>query len=292
MKSRSKISLNALKTFEAVARNNSMSTAAQELFVTPGAVSRQISELQSVLSFDLFDGPRNNRTPTDEGRQLATILTMALDEIDATLLALDEARDTILDVACLSTMAIRWLIPRLHRLRAKHPHIDLRLSTDARRPDRVQNRLDVSISVLAPTTPLGPQDTFLFPEKLGPVMKPGLLDSCSKPHDLSALPLLTTKTRPRAWQEWQNQLDDLSVQPTTQSAFEHLSLAIETAANGLGVCVTPQHLVEEDIARGRLIAPLGFRQSGYVYVAQAHGRRKRRSDAFIDWIKQDFALHK
>lgn len=292
MKSRSNISLNALKTLEAVVRNNSMSNAAQELFVTPGAVSRQISELQSVLSFDLFDGPRNNRSPTDQGRQLATTLTMALDEIDATLRDLDEARDTILDVACLSTMAVRWLIPRLHRLREKHPDIDLRLSTDGRRPDRLQNRLDVSISVLAPTTPPGPQDTFLFLEKLGPVIKPGMLANCSKPSDLTALPLLTTKTRPRAWQEWQVQLDDISIQPTTQSVFEHLLLAIEAAANGLGVCVTPLHLVEEDIARGRLIAPLGFRKSGYVYVAQAHGRRKRRSDVFIDWIKQDLTLLK
>lgn len=290
MKSRSKISLNALKTFEAVARNDSMSAAALELSVTPGAVSRQISELQTAVSFDLFHGPRSNRALTDEGRHLAKALTAALDEIDATLLALDENRDTILDVACLSTMAMRWLIPRLHRLRAKHPNIDLRLSTDARRPDRMRNRLDVSISVFPPTTPLGPQDTVLFAERLGPVLKPGLLNHCTEPQDLSTLPLLTTKTRPQAWQEWLAQFDMPSVQPARQSAFEHLSLAIEASANGLGVCVTPQHLVEDDIARGRLIAPLGFQHSGYVYVAQAHGRWKRRSEAFIDWIKQDLAI--
>jgi DNA-binding transcriptional LysR family regulator len=99
--------------------------------------------------------------------------------------------------------------------------------------------------------------------------------------------LLTTKTRPHAWQEWSTQFDTSPVQPDSQSAFEHLSLAIEAAASGLGVCVTPQHLVEDDIARGRLIAPLGFHQSGYVYVAHAHGRQKRRSAAFIDWIKHD-----
>jgi LysR family transcriptional regulator, glycine cleavage system transcriptional activator len=290
MKSRSKISLNALKVFEAVARHNSMSAAAQELSVTPGAVSRQMAELQSVLSFDLFYGPRNGRTLTDEGRRLATTLTAALDEIDATLVVLDETLDTILDVACLSTMAVRWLIPRLHRFRVKHPNIDLRLSTDARRPDRLRNRLDVSISVLPPTALLGPQDTVLFAETLGPVLKAGMLDHCSEPQDLGFLPLLTTKTRPQAWQEWQAQLDTSPMHPSKQSTFEHLSLAIEAAANGLGVCVTPQHLVEDDIARGRLIAPLGFQKSGYVYVAHAHGRRKRRSVAFIDWIKNDLAI--
>jgi LysR family transcriptional regulator, glycine cleavage system transcriptional activator len=290
MKSRSKVSLNALRTFEAVARNGSMSAAALELSVTPGAVSRQMAELQSVLSFDLFCGPRNNRALTDEGLHLARTLTSALDEIDAVLVALDETLDTILDVACLSTMAVRWLIPRLHRFRSKHPGIDLRLSTDARQPDRLRNRLDVSISVLPPTALLGPQDTVLFAEKLGPVLKAGLLDHCTEPQAFGSLPLLTTKTRPQAWQEWQAQLESSPVHPAKQSVFEHLSLAIEAAANGLGVCVTPQHLVEDDIARGRLIAPLGFQKSGYVYVAHAHGRRKRRSVAFIDWIKQDLAI--
>jgi len=287
MKSRSKISLNALKTFEVVARHNNMSTASLELAVTPGAVSRQISELQSVVSFDLFFGPRTNRSLTDKGRQLAATLTSALDDIDATLLALDETRDTILDVACLSTMAVRWLIPRLHRHRSEHPNIDLRLSTSPRSPDRMRNRIDVSISVQPLTASLRPQDTVLFEESLGPVFKPGLLRHCSEPNDFSKLQLLTTKTRPHAWQEWQAQLGSCPIQLTNQSEFEHLSLAIEAAANGLGVCVTPEHLVESDIGNGRLIAPLGFRKSGYVYVAQAHGRQKRRSESFIDWLSRD-----
>lgn len=289
MKSRSKISLNALKTFEAVARHDSMSTAALELGVTPGAVSRQISELQSVVSFDLFLGTRSNRSLTDEGRQLAATLTSALDEIDATLLTLDETRDTILDVACLSTMAVRWLIPRLHRFRSECPNVDLRLSTSPSSPDRLRNRIDVSISVLPPTASPEAQDTVLFEETLGPVLQPGLLRQCSGPNDLSRLPLLTTKTRPQAWQEWQAQLGLRFIQMSNQNEFEHLSLAIEAAANGLGVCVSPQHLVADDIRTGRLIAPLGFQQSGYIYVAQAHGRQKRRSASFIDWLSRDLA---
>lgn len=291
MKSRSQISLNALKTFEAVARHSSMSDASLELSVTPGAVSRQISELQSVVSFDLFSGPRTNRSLTNEGLQLAATLTSALDEIDATLLALDETRDTVLDVGCLSTMAVRWLIPRLHRFHSQHPNIDLRLSTNPRSPDRLRNRIDVSISALPPTIVLGPQHTVLFAETLGPVLKPGLLHQCSGPNDLSNLPFLIARTRPQAWQEWQAQLGSEPIHPTNQNEFEHLSLAIEAAANGLGVCITPEHLVEGDISSGRLIAPLGFRQSGYVYVAQAHGRKKRRSNAFVDWLSRDLVIN-
>lgn len=280
MKSRSKISLNALKTFEAVARHGNMSVASQELSVTPGAVSRQMADLQAAVSFDLFDGPRHDRRLTPEGLLLAGAVTTALDDIDAVLLRLDESRDTVLDVACLSTMAIRWLIPRLHRFRANHPDIDIRLSTNPQQPDRMRNRLDLSIMVLAPTEVLGPKDRVLFAETLGPVIKPGL-------QDLDRVVLLTSKTRPQAWQEWQAQLTSPQMQPVGQSVFEHLSLAIEAAASGLGVCVTPEHLVRDDVAAGRLTAPWGFQPSGYIYVARAHGRAKGRSDRFIRWLCDD-----
>jgi LysR family transcriptional regulator, glycine cleavage system transcriptional activator len=287
MKSRSKISLNALKTFEAVARHNSMSMAAQELSVTPGAVSRQIAELQSVLSFDLFIGSRNQRALTTDGRLLAQTLTIALDEIDATLLTLDDARGTTLDVACLSTMAVRWLIPRLHRFRAKHPTIDIRLSTDPRKPDRHHNRLDVSILVLHPDDAPMQSDTILFAEELGPVLKPKQAGNVARPADLQAFPLLTTKTRPDAWHEWQSSLGLPLHKPTERIAFEHLSLAIEAAATGLGVCVAPKHLVQTDLSNGRLASPMGFQPSGYTYIVRAHGRPKRRAQAFAKWICEE-----
>ncbi|MEP1765999.1 MAG: LysR family transcriptional regulator [Sulfitobacter sp.] len=225
--SRSKISLNALKTFEAVARHTSMSDASVELRVTPSAVSRQIYELQSVVSFDLFSGPRTNLSLTHKGQHLASTLTSALDEIDTTLSGLDETHDTVLDVVCRSTWAC---------------------------------------------------------------IKTWVIASLSGPDDLSNLPILSAKTRPQAWQEWQAQLVGSElIHPTQQNEFEHLSLAIEAAVNGLGVCVTPEHLVAGDTSSGRLIALLGFRKSGYVYVTHAHGRQKRRSTAFVDWLSHDLA---
>ena len=71
------------------------------------------------------------------------------------------------------------------------------------------------------------------------------------------------------------------------STFEHLSLAIEAAAAGLGMCVTPEHLVLEDLKSGRLSAPLGFHDSGYVYVARAHGRPKQKVADFIGWLSHE-----
>lgn len=289
MKSRSKISLNALRTFEAVARHKSMTDAAQELLVTPGAVSRQISELQETLSFDLFEGPRNQRTATADGQRLASTMTRALDEIEATLLSVDSSRDKLLDLTCMSTSAVRWLIPRLHRFRAKHPDIELRLSTDPRRPDKMVNRVDLSIIALLPGELREKQDTVLFAEQLGLVLETQLLEKygIAAPADLSRLLRLTTKTRADAWEDWQVKLDSQLIPITSVTEFDHLSLAIEAAANGLGVCVSPEHLVRDDIASGRLVAPFGFRPSEYLYVLRAHGSSKGKSDAFINWLVDD-----
>ena len=285
MKLRSKISLNALKTFEAVARHKSMTSAANELLVTPGDVSRQISQLQSVLNFDLFDGPASARETTEDGERLALALTKALDEIDATLRTLDPARDRLLDVACLSTSAIRWLIPRLHRFRALYPELDLRLSTDPRRPDKNMNRIDVSIMLLLSGEALQASDTCLFPEMLGPVLSASLIKASATfgVADLAQFSHLTTRTRPKVWEDWDTSVQDKSV----SSEFDHLSIAIEAAVNGLGFCISPQHLVDTDIKSGRLAAPFGFKPSGFTYIMRAHGRRKSKVSAFIDWLSED-----
>lgn len=289
MKARTKISLNALRTFEAVARHKSMTRAAIELGVTPGAISRQISELQAILSFDLFDGTRKKQIVTQSGHRLAVTLTQCLDEIDAALLTLDENRNRILDVACLSTFAVRWLIPRLYRFELEHPDIDLRLSTGPRRPNRSDYRVDVSVLALRQEELQIAQDTILFQERLGAVAMPSQLDSIavSEMEDLHTLTRLVSKTRPDAWDVWLSNFEAQSLPAGKISVFEHFSLAIEAAANGLGVCVAPEHLVADDIRRGRLTAPFGFREGEYFYITREHGRRKRKVQDFVAWLNRE-----
>lgn len=289
MKSRSKISLNALRTFEAVARHKNMVRASDELLVTPGAVSRQISELQSSIRFDLFVGPRTHHILTPSGQQLAASITKALDEIETTLIAIDAERDKILDVSCLSTLAVRWLIPRLHTFRQEHPDIDVRLSTDPRTPRKAGTRMDVSILAYPPDHDVGRQDTILFREKLGVILAPSVTGSQQilHPDDFGDIRLLVSKTRPDAWKSWIARQNCSPRDVPYKSTFEHLSLAIEAAASGLGMCVTPAHLVLEDLTSGRLAAPLGFQDSGYVYAAHAHGKPKQKVDNFVDWLRRE-----
>ncbi len=283
-------SLNALRAFEAAARLGRMSAAADELAVTHGAVSRQIRQLEDTLGVPLFGGSKARPALTDAGRALLPGLTDAFDRMEAAVRACVDSDGTTLDVSCLSTFLMRWLIPRLHRFNTANPDIDVRL----RATDQTQanDRFDVLITVNeTPDTAPAAMTQPLFDEWLGLVVAPSLLPqfqlAASPPGsalDLSSLPRLHTKTRRNAWAMW----SALANQPAPASdrsiiEFEHYYYTLEAALAGLGACVSPWHLVADDVRSGRLLAPCGFHPSGYAYVA-VWRRRSRKTDRFCAWL--------
>ena len=164
---RKNLPLNALRAFEAAARLGRLTVAAEELGVTHGAVSRQVRQLESVLGVDLFGGPRSKPELTPTGQSLAPVLTAALDQIDNAVRAVLAEEEGLLQVACLSTLAMRWLIPRLHRFTQLHPGIDVRLSTDKEHIDPERGRFDLVITVIDGGEVLRARDALLFREQIG-----------------------------------------------------------------------------------------------------------------------------
>ena len=162
---RKNLPLNALRAFEAAARLGRLTVAAEELSVTHGAVSRQVRQLESVLGVDLFGGPRSKPELTPTGQSLAPVLTAALDQIDNAVRAVLAEEEGLLQVACLSTLAMRWLIPRLHRFTQVHPGIDVRLSTDKEHIDPERGRFDLVITVIDGEEVLRARDALLFRER-------------------------------------------------------------------------------------------------------------------------------
>src|SRR3954469_217556 len=145
---RKNLPLNALRAFEAAARLGRLTVAAEELGVTHGAVSRHVRQLESVLGVELFGGPRSRPELTAAGQSLAPVLTAALDQIDNAVRSVLAEEEGLLQVACLSTLAMRWLIPRLHRFTQAHPGIDVRLSTDKEHIDPQRGTFDLVITVI------------------------------------------------------------------------------------------------------------------------------------------------
>jgi LysR family transcriptional regulator, glycine cleavage system transcriptional activator len=285
--------LNALRAFEAAARLGRVSAAAVELGVTHGAVSRQVRHLEQYLDIELFEGSRRTPMVTAAGTRLADRLTPLFQRLDDTLSEVVDQRHGPLDVACYSTFAVRWLIPRLHQFQGSNLNIDVRLSTNEERIGTGRARHDILIFALAPKSDPEEGDIRLFDEVLGPVVAPQLIATRRKTtySAVAGLTLLETRTRRNAWPIWAKaQARAKPERPSRTTEFDHYSLAIEAASSGLGVCIVPLHLVADEVRSRRLIAPLGFAPSGYRYVIRARSPKSDKAERFTNWIKAEILM--
>ena len=282
MRKRQNISLNALRAFEAAGRLGRISHAADELAVTHGAVSRQVGALEAALGVQLIEGSRREPKLTSAGMDLLPALTAAFDDIDAALSRVMQVEQTTIDVACLSTFAIRWLIPRLHHFKALHPDADVRLSTDEEKIAGMGSQYDLVITVLEEGARLGSGDMELFEERLGLIHAPAVGSELASP-----LPRLATRTRPNAWREWSAASGIGFDDGKAALEYEHYYFTLEAALGGLGTCVAPLHLVEDAVNAGRLIAPHGFVRSGYRYVARLKNDARPKAKTFRNWLKDE-----
>lgn len=166
--------LNALRTFEAAARLGKMNAAAEELSVTPGAVSRQVRQLELSLGVDLFEGPKNKPQLTPAGQELLPELTAALDQIEAAVGRVRNTATGTLDVSCFSTFTVKWLIPRLFDFNTTYPQIKIRLSSPVHGTDPGRDRHDVMITAEQDVVDERKNTVLLFAERLGIVLAPSL----------------------------------------------------------------------------------------------------------------------
>lgn len=281
---RGALPLNALRAFEAAARRGRMRDAAEELGVTYSAISRQIRGLEDYLEVELLEGPRNRLRLTAAAQDMLPDLTRAFDAIEDAVDRVARRGRRHLDVSCLGTLAMRWLIPRLFDFQAKQPEIEVRLTTADGPVDFDRQALDVAIRVGGEAR--GPcQRAPLFADRVGPVLSAVLAarSAISKPEDLAALPLLHTRTRPNAWPDWleRNGLPSR----TDGAAYEHFYFLLEAATAGLGVAIAPSILVRDDLASGRLLAPFGFAPNGLTYEALLPPSPRPEALLFRDWLK-------
>ncbi|UCR81752.1 LysR family transcriptional regulator [Pseudomonas chlororaphis] len=255
--------LNALRAFEATARLNSVSQAAEQLHVTHGAVSRQLKVLEEHLGVSLFVKEGRGLKLTDAGVRLRDASSDAFERLRTVCAELSQSTaDAPFVLGCSGSLLARWFIPRLGRLNADLPDLRLHLSAgegdlDPRRPG-----LDALLVFAEPPWPADMQVYELASERIGPVLSPRY----SRYEQLREAPasallgeaLLQTTSRPQAWPSWARQNGIDAGAPKFGQGFEHLYYLLEAAVAGLGVAIAPQPLVAEDLRAGRLVAPWGF----------------------------------
>lgn len=251
-------SLTALRAFEAAARHENLTRAAEELFVTHGAISRQIRDLESDLGTALFERRGRRLVLTDAGRDYQRVVTAAFDDLSA---ATDQLRQAAsarrLTLNVLPTFAMRWLIPRLGRFQQLNPKIELRLVTSDRPISRQGEPFDLAVR-RGPDTWQGYRASAFMAEWELPVCSPVLLRR--KPvkalADLGQYMLLEAETRHNAWQHWLRSFGAQQMQFTGRQQFDHFYLCLDAAEDGLGLALGPVPLIADDLAAGRLVAPL------------------------------------
>lgn len=253
-------STQALVCFEAAARHESYTRAAQELTLTQSAVSRQITGLEGFLGMALFRRTRHGvaLTPagTDYARQISRQLdTMERDTLDA--MARQGAGGS-LQLAAVPTFATRWLIPRLPDFAARHPDITVNIETRTRPFLFADTGFDAALYAGTPSQTdnwAGTRSTVLLPEDVVPICSPALLAARKTlaAAAIARMPLLQQSTRPDGWRQWFDAQHVDAPRAHTGPRYELFSMLAIAASHGLGVALLPTMLVEAELARGELV---------------------------------------
>lgn len=287
--------LNALRAFEAAARLQSVTRAAEELHVTHGAVSRQLRVLEEALGQRLFTRKGRGLGLTPTGLQLRDGAGSAFDQLRDTWAGLQRPLRGPFVLGCSGSVLARWVIPRLDRLKHDLPHLALHLTAQETPLSPDTDEIDAALLLAAPPWPANWQIELLAPERIGPVVSPryaGWKQLREKPGSiLIDEPVLHTASRPNAWQDWASAAK-LPMPPTCSGqGFAHLYYLLEAALAGLGVAIAPQPLVAEDLSQGRLLAPWGFVETSASWVLAVPQRgHDPRTEALTQWLKNELAV--
>jgi LysR family transcriptional regulator, glycine cleavage system transcriptional activator len=281
--------LNALKAFEAAARHESFTRAAEELCVTQGAVSHQVKALEVELGLKLFNRERQRLVITEAGRAYLVVVRDAFDRIgDGTERLLQRQRGGALTVTTSPNFAAKWLVHRLSRFAEAHPEIDLRISATPHHVDFAREDIDLGIRHGDGTAP-GLHVTRLCTEELFPVCSPKLLDGRNPlrtPSDLGRFTLLHVSDR-QGWQQWLDFAGVDRVDPSRGPVVNHASMAIDAAVDGQGVTLARTALAAWDLIGGRLVRPFEIAMpASYAYwiVCSKAVAKLPKIVAFSDWL--------
>jgi LysR family transcriptional regulator, glycine cleavage system transcriptional activator len=268
--------------------------AADELAVTPGAVSRQVKALEQWLGAPLFRRAHRQVSLTPLGR---SYLEAIGEPLEALAMATDRAsrREATrpLAIYCYPTFALRWLVPRWGRFYDAHPEIDVQLTTSLQPVDFARDDYDAAIRVgdRLDAQP-GLAAIKLVDVELIPVCSPEIAENLNRQSSLTGATLLHNAPRPQDWRRWLELAGITGIDPDVGPRFDSLNLSIQAAIGGVGVGIAIRALVEEELASGRLIQPFGpsrLSSRPFYLTYPSHRARDKRLAAFAEWLNAEAA---
>jgi len=289
-------SLQALACFDAAARHQSYTRAAQELALTQGAVSRQITALEEFVGLALFRRTRHGVVLTERGRDYAAQVASRLAALEQDTLDVmsHQGRGQVLQLAAVPTFATRWLIPRLPEFNALHPDVTVHIDTRTRPFMFADTAFDAALFAGTPDQVAnwaGTQALILLAEDVLPVCAPGLLQGAASlsPQAIAELPLLQQSTRPLAWRQWFEAQGVAAPLALAGPRYELFSMTAAAAEFGLGIALIPRLLIAQELARGDLVVacdqPLDSHRAYYL-VRPERDDMAPAMQVLMDWLVQ------
>ncbi len=249
-------SLKALAAFDAAARTLNFRAAADELNVTPAAISHQVKALEADLGTSLFHRHRRGVTLTDRGTALSEALQLGFGHIGQTVTTLRQtAGDRPLTVQCSTAFSALWLTPHLARFWSEHPETRVNQHvTDGRATDA---KADLLIDY--GTDPIeGARTRVLFQDRIRALAAPSLITQIERPEDIAALPLIHLDAEANRWTTWDEWFKALGATraPEPGALVNSYAIALQLAQSGHGVVLGWHHLTQPLVDEGKLV-PLG-----------------------------------
>ncbi|RUW96634.1 MULTISPECIES: LysR substrate-binding domain-containing protein [unclassified Mesorhizobium] len=293
---RGRLPLTALRSFEAAGRHVSFSKAAEELFVSQAAISRQIRELETFLRQPLFERHHRRVELTDAGRRLLAQLVRSFDAIDRLVgdLAASPAQ-FVVRVSVEPSLAAVWLVPRLNRFRQLRPDIDVSLEVDPRLIEFRSDQPELALRFSSRSTSWPRSEAERLASTVdSPVLSPALLSSgptLEKPADLARFTLLHEENR-QGWARWFEAAGvPADAVPARGPMLADASLSKQAALLGHGVALGDILQIGEELATGALVKPfdIDVASGAYWLVARSLHDLSEPAAAFAEWLRGEFA---
>lgn len=291
MRELNKVHLTGLRAVEAVGRLGTVHNAAEELGVTPGAVSQRIQKTEAALGCKLFKRTSKGLLPNEMGEKVVQRLTDGMASLASAITIIDQSHMRSLTVSVMPVFANRWLVWRLPRFTQQYPDIRIQIESDDRNihPDRLQT--DVSIR-LREEPWSGVTAELLLEQKIFPVCSPELASRISTPSHLKSVPIIRGGFLHDAWDRWLQPYEMTDDMLPNGPTFTDPSVCLDAALSGQGVYVASEILACQAIECGHLIELFNDRRStgyGLWSVVGKASVRKKGVQQFQSWMKEEMS---
>ncbi|MEZ1316830.1 LysR family transcriptional regulator [Pseudomonas fluorescens] len=279
----------ALISFEAAARHESFTKAAQELSLTQGAICRQIASLEEFLGVELFRRSRRGVKLTEAGLSYSRRVATQLDAVERdTLSVMGQQGTNVIELAVVPTFGTQWLLPRLKDFQQKHPEVTVNLTNRTRPFLFADTEFDAAI-YFGDADWSGTESHRLMGENPMPVCSPHLMGRKASLTlaEIAELPLLQQTTRPYAWRQWFNSQNLNVPRDMTGPRYELFSMLAQAAMHDMGIALIPPFLIQRELAEKRLvIANTQSLTSIKAYYLMIPDRKVESASlkAFRDWL--------